>query len=489
MGQGDVRLAGPGVEARHLARNAGALSAGYVVRQLLVFAALTFVAHRLGPLDFGLLNFAQALVVYFTLAATLGVPLWGTRELARQRDPLAIRHTLGAVLTARFALTMAVAVVALVLAPVLSTSPGMETLVLLYVLGMVVGVFDLQWAYAGLGRLAYPGVALMAAGAAELLVVRLFVHGPQDVAFAVAGAVMGSVAVALVEWPWILRHVGLTIIRPGSGLTRRMVVTTLPFALAPVVMTLLYGMDAIVLGYLKGPVAVGLFNAAAKTMLFLIGLTLAYTQVFFPAATRLFHYESGRLIPFASRMATLTVIAVLPVGVGGMLIAPDFVAWAYGHAFLPGVGTFRVLIWSAVLYAFEVHYSYMTLAIGEERLYLYGTLGGLGANLLLALALVPPLGGIGAALATVLAEAGIVAFFVIVTTRKAGSFGPDPRKILLAAANTVVMAACAGALIGELAFMWVVILAAFLYGALILVTRAVRLQDLHLVRRTAPQGR
>jgi len=489
MGQGDVQLTSPVVEARHLARNAGALSAGYVIRQILSFVALTFVAHRLGPLDFGRLNFAQALVMYFTLAATLGVPLWGTRELARLGDPLAVRHTLGAVLTARFALTIVVAALALLLAPVLSTSPAMETLMLLYILGMVVGVFDLQWAYAGLGRLAYPGAALVTAGAAELLVVRLFVHGPQDVAFAVVGSVMGGVALALVEWPWILRHVGLTLIRPGSGLTRRMVLTTLPFALAPVVMALFYGMDAIVLGYLKGSFAVGLFNAAAKTMLFLVGLTLAYTQVFFPAATRLFHHGGGRLIPFASRMTTLMVIAVLPVGVGGMLIAPDFVAWAYGHAFLQGVATFRVLIWSAVLYAFEVHYSYVTLAVDEERLYLYGTLGGLGANLLLGLALVPPLGGVGAAMATVLAEAGVVAFFVVIATHKAGAFGPDPRKLIVAAADTIVMAACATVLIGQLAFMWVVIVAAALYGALILLTRAVRLQDLNLMRRTAPQGR
>ena len=52
------------------------LVAGYIPRSILVFLSVTYVAHQIGPRDFGWLNLASALMSYFGLAGLVGIPTW-----------------------------------------------------------------------------------------------------------------------------------------------------------------------------------------------------------------------------------------------------------------------------------------------------------------------------------------------------------------------------------------------------------------------------
>lgn len=54
----------------------------------LVFPLVTFpyVTRIMGPDTLGLFNYITAIVAYFTLFASLGFPLYGTREIAQAKD-------------------------------------------------------------------------------------------------------------------------------------------------------------------------------------------------------------------------------------------------------------------------------------------------------------------------------------------------------------------------------------------------------------------
>jgi len=215
--------------------------------------------------------------------------------------------------------------------------------------------------------------------------------------WAVWGTVLGVAALVAIEIPAARSGLGLSLRMPGSGAMRRMVLSSLPLALPPVVLMLFYNMDSVVLGYLSGPRAVGLFNAAYKVMLFLNGVVFVYVQAIYPVMTRLAARGGSRLQELIMEALPIVGAAVVPIGIGGVVMAPEIIGWIFGAAYRPSIPIFQILIWTSVAYGLEVHFSFALLAAGREGLYTRGVvLGGVG-NLVLALVLVPFAGGQGAA--------------------------------------------------------------------------------------------
>lgn len=444
--------------------NVSSLGAGYVIRQILVFMAITYVAHRIGPRGFGWINLSGALVSYFALLGTLGIPTWGSRAIARAAGPEASRTALRMGFTALLALSGGAAVLALVAAPLLVHGDPMGVLYDLWVVNMVLGALDFQWAFTGMERLLVPAVAQVAAGAIQLIAVRLAVSGPGDIVWGVLGAVLGSAVVAAVEIPPLVRRFGLGFVRPGSGVTRRMIRSTLPLALAPVVLVLYYNMDSVVLGYMRDAKAVGLFNAAYKVVLFLNGIVFVYVQGIYPVLTRLVGEDMVRFRAFLKGALSLTGAAFLPIGVGGVIVASQIVGWVYGRAYLPASFTFQILVWSSVLYAVEVHYAYALLALDRERTYLTGVVAGGAVNLGACLVLVPAMGTAGAALATVVAEGVVVLYMVARLKGSAGVIGPGWPMVARVAVATALMAGAAQALSTRLPLAFTLLLSAVFYA-------------------------
>ena len=60
--------------------------AGRLLSQALSFVLMIYLARTLGPADFGSLNFAIAIVGYFSILATLGLQVEGVRITAREQQ-------------------------------------------------------------------------------------------------------------------------------------------------------------------------------------------------------------------------------------------------------------------------------------------------------------------------------------------------------------------------------------------------------------------
>ena len=69
--------------AKTIFKNTVSLLVSGIAAQLLIFCSVVYLARILGPGDFGKINFATAVVIYFTMIVNMGLPLLGTREVAR----------------------------------------------------------------------------------------------------------------------------------------------------------------------------------------------------------------------------------------------------------------------------------------------------------------------------------------------------------------------------------------------------------------------
>ncbi len=88
--------------AQRIVKNTFSLLFSSIFAQFISFFVVVYLARILGPGDFGKISFAITITIYFTLIINLGLPLLGTREIARDREK--INDYLNNILTMRLCL-------------------------------------------------------------------------------------------------------------------------------------------------------------------------------------------------------------------------------------------------------------------------------------------------------------------------------------------------------------------------------------------------
>ena len=73
---------------RRTVKNFLSLSIAQIISQAGLFLVIVYLARTLGVANFGKIAFAQAVVLYFTLIANLGLNILGVREVARNRNSI-----------------------------------------------------------------------------------------------------------------------------------------------------------------------------------------------------------------------------------------------------------------------------------------------------------------------------------------------------------------------------------------------------------------
>ena len=106
-----------------------------------------------------------------------------------------------------------------------------------------------------------------------------------------------------------------------------------------------------------------------------------------------------------------TSLVLMPIFVFALLFAADIIAVLYGPRY--GESTDLLRVYLLLMPIRVATYGLIPMAIGRPRINVAASIVYLGSNAVLALALVGPLGLVGPAIATVLADIVIVSFYLI----------------------------------------------------------------------------
>jgi PST family polysaccharide transporter len=369
-----------------------------------------WVARYLGPAQWGSLQYAMAFLAFFSTIAPLGLDNIATREMAvdaEQRGAL-----VGTAAAIRLASVLFFAALAIA-AAFWWHAPGdpARLLVAVLALSMVLSAGDvMEWYLHATYRSALvvkaklPG---MLAGAA--LRVALVLLGAPLWAFAAAEswlsvAVMSGLAYAL----WRLHRHGPSLgLRVEPSLGWRLLRESWPLAFSNLAITIYMKIDQIMLGSMTDKVQVGVYAAAVRLSEMWFFVPLAVSTAGFPALMEA--RQEGiaayhrRLRRMTELMVLISFAVVLPIS----LLASPLVRLVYGPDYALAGPILRVHVWSGVFVAFGVVFGRWLTAEGRTRFYAMMTVAGAGLNILLNLVLIPRLGGMGAAWATLAAYAFI----------------------------------------------------------------------------------
>ncbi len=387
-------------------RNFLAVGSGEAIGRLVAFGAYLFLARTLGPQSYGIIAFAAGVTLYLTKFADFAIEAVGSGEIAK--DPRSIAHIAGAVLGAR--LVVAMGLIALAAVPVWLLMPDPDRLVLsLFLLTLIPVALSTKWIHMGLENALPVGVWRIASDLIFGAIVIGFVRSPSDMWIVplgiLAGEAIGNTALYLrlkmegrslaLAWD---PAVAIPIFKRAAPLMGQILLGLL-----------LYNMDVIFLRVLIDSVAVGHYAAAYMLISFLANIGMVYGLSLLPAMakeTEADAAQEGRYVTIEMYHTALAhVFAVtMPVAVGGMFVAYNIINIGFGPAYEASTAALQVLVWVIPVAVFRnVPWSAL-IARDRQDLLMRSTLYAVGVNVVLNLLLIPRIGMVGAAFATLAAE-------------------------------------------------------------------------------------
>ena len=393
--------------AQRIVKNTLSLMVSGSVSHTVAFITMVYLARVLGPDSFGKINFAMALVAYFTLLTNLGLPLLGTRELSKD---LSRSHSLiSSILLVRSTLAVISFSLMIVFVLILPKPSEYKYLILIFGVGLFFTSLSIDWVFQGIEKMEYIGLGRMVAAMIFLLFSLLFVRGEQQiiqVPMAQIAGLLFSSALLLILYFKNVSRIRFSI---EWSYCKELLKQALPLGISLILIQVIYNIDTIMLGFMRLESEVGYYNAAYKVIMPMILLGSVYFDAVFPVISNYYETSPDSLKQIQGYNAKLMCILSFPVVVVSIVGAERIIMLLYGEPYNQSALPFRILVISVGLIYLNMIYARGMWACNRQNQYLKIVSGQVFVNIGLNFLLIPRFGMSGAAIATVFAE--LVGFY------------------------------------------------------------------------------
>lgn len=172
-----------------------------------------------------------------------------------------------------------------------------------------------------------------------------------------------------------------------------------------------HSFDHVMLGFLKGEEVVGWYSAAYRLMPIAALIPGLISYSIYPLLAGYFKGNRKNLDKIVDGYLRVMFIFAIPLGVGGTLLAKNIIEFLYGSGYENSIIALKILSWDMTVSLLSFTYGHPLLAWDQQDRHI--KVVGLGAfvNLLFNFLLIPKYGLVGAALATIIAEATVLVGF------------------------------------------------------------------------------
>ena len=400
-----------------------------------------YISRVLGEKGIGAYSWTQSICTYFLLVASLGISMYGQREIAYHQDS---REECSRIFEELLIFRGIMVILSLVVYFVLFVSQGRYSeLFLIQSLDVIAVIFDIAFLLQGMEDFKRVVGRNAAVKCLSVACIFLFVKTPEDVpmyAFCQSGAsFLGNLSL----WFYVPRYVSYV---PFKKLKiRRHIAPTLYLFLPQVAIQIYAVMDKTMLGYLSFDIGqTGFYTQAQKIIKVSTAVVTSMGSVMLPRVSYIFSHEGKdqvrKTIAEAFRFSSFMGCGLM-FGILG--ITKGMVPWFYGKGYDPVVGILYCLSPTVLLIATS-NVSGIQCLVPMKKQKEFNTSVILGAvcNLVINALLIPKYGALGAGVGTIAAEFTVAAsqlFFLRNFISMRTLFATVSRNFLAGAAMTCVL--------------------------------------------------
>lgn len=271
--------------------------------------------------------------------------------------------------------------------------------------------------------------------------------------------------------------------RANISVRKELLLFSLPLlGTAMLSMTILWG-DTLMLGYFKVPEVVGLYNAASPLARFIYLPMAVMLLIYTPVSTGL--YSQNLMAELRRNYTILTkwvVSLTLPIFLVLCLFPEAVLNLFFGSSYIAAAPALRILLLGFIINNFFGPREGILIALGQSKFLLWSNSAVVALNVVLNIVLIPPLGMVGAAIASAVA---FILASIIHTTKVYLLCGAQPfsRNLLKPVVVSVVLVFLFQLIVGGLTVTWwmlplLFILYYAIYGAAVVLTRSFDQEDI-----------
>lgn len=382
----------------------------------IVFPVVVFpyIARILGPQGLGNAHFALQFSRYFMITASLGIPIYGLREVAKVKDNKAQLSKLVSELLSLNIITTLLS--SLIYVGVIWYVGGLaqyKAYLLIASIQVVTGFLSIDWLFIGLEDFKIVTFRSLIVRLVTIGFLVWFIQSPDDVMPYLVISLLSITAAHL----WNLFYAWSKINLRFSLQIKPHLKPIFTIFLMNVCITMYTVFDTVWVGFLSSAAAVGLYTSAMKLSKISIPLVSALGAVLQPKSARTFAANETQPAHLQTSFNFIVDMA-LPIGMGLCLLAPEFLMLLSGDAFVEAATAMRILSILPLCIGLNNLFGMQILsAAGYDKLLFWSVFFGMLLNIVLNLWLIPQLSHVGAALAIAATEVFVTAityYFVYV---------------------------------------------------------------------------
>lgn len=372
----------------------------------LLFPMLSFpyVSRVLGPEGIGKVQFIFSFAQYFGLVASIGIPIYGMKEIARHKNDIVARSLVFSELIAIYLIT-SICLSSLYLAvififPYFSADRNMYLGASLMVL---LGFSYIEWLYSGMEEFKSIALRSVAFKLIGLLLLYFFIKERGDFNLYLYIMMFSFLGNNILSFFLIRGKVKPMF----SGLQLCRHIRPLLLILSTTLAASMYtDMDTVLLGFLSNDKTVGLYTAAVKLSKITLPFVTSMGVILMPKVAKDFAEKNlAEVQRTLDQTFRFLVFFAVPIVFGLALLAPEFISLFSGKEFLPATNSMRLLSLLPLIIGFGHLFLFLILVpAGRNKEMLFCVLGGVAVSLLLNVLLIPEFQEAGSSIANICSE-------------------------------------------------------------------------------------
>ena len=363
-----------------------------------------YLARVLGPFYIGKVAYAQNIVSYFLAIASMGIPTYGIREVAKQ---VSNKKKLNKVFSELFVLNaISTFVCSFIYTTIIFFSGFFKSDLQLYVcvgLTLYMNVLNVDWFYSGNEKYAYITIRSFVIKMISLVSMVLLVKEQSDY---LIYALLTSLATT---GNYVLNMVNLRgrVKFQTRNLNLKQHIKPIFILLITVLATDLYNqIDVTMIGAWMSEEVVGYYSNGVKLVKTIYSITVAISATIMPRMCLL--YSEKRTVEFnglLNQVMEVVVLIAVPAAIGLMMVREPVVIILFGAEFMPTADI--ILLLAPIIIIISISYlvgSVVLTATINERCLLVATISGALVNIGCNCVFIPMWGMKGAVIASLVAE-------------------------------------------------------------------------------------
>ncbi|TDX59273.1 flippase [Orenia marismortui] len=372
-----------------------------VLSKIVILLINLYIANYFGKEVFGIINFSKSLSQYLFLFSTLGLGKILLREVIK--DKKNTRKYIFNITLIRIIIAIIILILGMIFLTAYNRPIRDRIIILLYLITAVFMNLDIYQLYDIFDLSKVNSAIKSLQNIIYLLVVVVLINflDYTNLMYIVIAYSVINIIYYLFSWFYFYNKIGNLQFEIDFLLIKELIIKSIPVAIARIMAQIYNNMDIVMLGFLKGNIAVGIYAAAYNIIFGIKVLNIATSRIIIPEINKSLKEGKKKIISTLRQAIKLKSFYALPITLGGIALSDKIILLLFNSEYSEAGLVLKILLLWISISIFTPIGSYL-FATGQDIKYLiHIAIGGI-VNILLNFYLIPEYSFIGAAIATII---------------------------------------------------------------------------------------